>query len=85
MIRVGSKEFQALPVKKMIALLVKRGYRQAAFQYRTNAEAFAAAWKKKGYTVEGLRSMGPVVETGKFVRRAYYVIAKSKARTTKRK
>ena len=82
--RVGSKEFQALPIKKKIALLVKRGYKQAAFRSKTNAEAFAAAWRGKGYVVEGLRSTGPVVETGKIVRKAYYVVARGKIRGKKR-
>lgn len=76
MIRVGSKEFDKLSVERKIALLIRRGYKQAAFRIKANANKFAAGWKRKGYKARGLRSSGPVVEGGHRTDagKAYYVI-----------
>ena len=57
--------------------LVKKGYKQAAFSYKWNAEKFRNLWHKKGYKTEMFRSSGPTVEFPKeHVTNAYYVVAK---------
>ena len=81
MVRVGSKQFAKLPVERKIKLLVTRGYRQAAFKQKRNAEAFMAAWQKKGYTTTIIRSTGPTIEEpDKITRQSYYVIARRRGR-----
>jgi len=57
--------------------LVKKGYTEAAFRYKSNANKFATEWKDKGYEVGELRSSGAVVEGGG-KHNAYYVIAEKK-------
>jgi len=64
-------------MRKKITSLVSRGYKEAAFTRKDNAMEFATQWRKKGYTVGGLRSSGPTVE-GDFRKKAYYVMAKRK-------
>jgi len=73
-IRVSSARYNTLADKKKIELLVKRGYGQAAFKKRSNAEYFAKLWKKKGRKdIEGFRSTGPTVEEPGKASRSYYV------------
>lgn len=82
--KVGSKEYQALPIAKKIALLVRRGYKQAAFRTKSNAIAFAKAWKKKGYAVEGSRSTGPTIEDESTITAHAYFVTARKVRGKKR-
>lgn len=74
MIKVGSKQFNNLSIGRRISLLVNRGYKQAAFRYKTNAGLFAKRWKDRGYKASLMRSSGPVVEGG-YEKQAYYVTA----------
>jgi len=73
MIKVGTEQFLKLPIERKISLLVNRGYKQAAFRVKANAEKFIKAWKKKGYDYRWVRSSGQVIEGG-YQRNAYYVI-----------
>jgi hypothetical protein len=85
MTRVGSAEFQKLPMKRKVSLLVDRGYKQAAFAKKSNATQFARQWADKGYTgTHCIRSKGPVMEDGRVTPKAYYVIA-AKARKPRAK
>jgi hypothetical protein len=67
---------------KTIGELAKQGYTQAAFKYKRNADAFIAAWQKKGYKDCGwMFSSGPVVdvEGQPRVMDAYYCICAKEA------
>ena len=56
---------------------MRRGYKQAAFSYKWNADKFKKLWHEKGYKTETYRSSGPTVEFPKErVTNAYYVVAK---------
>ena len=57
-----------------IESLVRRGYTQVAFRYKTNATKFAKLWKDKGYKISYRKSHGPVVEGGGSMK-AYYMTA----------
>lgn len=63
-----------MPKLSKIEKLIEQGYTQAAFRYKRNALTFATLWKKKGYSVRGLRSSGLVVEGGT-ARNAYNLVA----------
>lgn len=79
MVRVGDKAFYAMSASRRIALLVRRGYKEAAFRYKGDAAKFAGLWEKKGYKVGIMRwSSGPVADGSNRDRvpRAYYVIAR---------
>ena len=65
-----------------IQTLVNKGYKQAAFKYKRNAQAFIGAWTKKGYKDCGwMFSSGPVVdvEGQPYVQDAYYCICSKDA------
>lgn len=57
--------------------LFSKGYKQAAFTKKANAEFFAHLWEEAGYEVGFIKSSGPTMEDPKkSVLHAYYVIAK---------
>ena len=64
-----------------IPTLVNKGYKEAAFKYKRNADKFMSAWRKKGYYCESLTSSGSVVdlEGQPYVRNAYYCICQKEA------
>lgn len=64
-------------MNRKINKLVKNNYKQAAFSNKENADYFARAWSKRGYTVQYIRSSGPTVE-GTLRRKAYYCVAQKR-------
>lgn len=66
----------------MIDSILRRGYKEAGFAQKKNAQIFSRKWKQRGYNTALIRSSGPVVEGG-FSKNAYYVVAqKPKSRRT---
>ena len=64
--------------------LVKKGYKEAHFRSKSNADEFARLWQEKGYRTERIRSGGPVVEGGSEPK-AYGVMVAAKRQPTVRK
>ena len=60
---------------KIVTPLVDKGYKQAAFMKKINADLFSTGWKLKGYKTVTIGSTGPTVEQPHKKSHAYYVIA----------